>query len=46
MIITGNIDNILDYSGHFGILKTDDIKCEKSNKNGYNSSIMAWSSKY
>ena len=45
MIITGNVDDILDYNGNFGILKTDDIQCEKGNKNGYNSSIMIWSSK-
>lgn len=44
MIITGNIDEILKYNGPFGILKTDDLECEKTNKNGYNSSIMIWSS--
>jgi hypothetical protein len=28
----------------FGILKTDDLACEKNNKNGCNSSIMIWNS--
>lgn len=42
MVITGNVDEILNYNGEFGILKTDDIACEKANKNGINSSIMVW----
>lgn len=46
MIITGNIDELLKYDGPFAILRTDEIACEKSNKNGYNSSVMAWSNKY
>lgn len=29
MIITGNIDEILGYNGEFGILKTDELACEK-----------------
>lgn len=46
MIITGNMDEILNYKGSFGILRTDEIACEKLNKNGYNSSIMAWNDRY
>ena len=46
VVITGNIDEILNYRGPFAILRTDEIACEKLNKNGYNSSIMAWNSKY
>ena len=29
MIITGNVDEIMNYNGAFGILKTDEIACEK-----------------
>ncbi len=32
MIVTNNIDEILNYDGVFGILKTDEIECEKNNK--------------
>ena len=46
VVITGNIDEILNYRGAFAILRTDEIACEKLNKNGYNSSIMAWCGKY
>ena len=42
MIITGNIDRILEYDGAFAILKTEGIACEKDHKDGYNSSIMIW----
>jgi len=28
MVITGNIDDILDYNGVFGTLKTDGFECE------------------
>ncbi|CAD8098711.1 unnamed protein product [Paramecium primaurelia] len=45
MIITGNVDEIMDYKGAFGILKTDEIACEKQNKNGYNSSIVIWNNR-
>jgi alpha-N-acetylglucosamine transferase len=45
MIVTRNIDEILNYRGTFSILRTDEIACEKANKNGYNSSLMAWNSK-
>ena len=44
MIVTGNIDNLLEYKGIFGTLKTDDFACEKNNKGGYNSSVMIWRS--
>ena len=36
MIVTGNIDNLLEYKGIFGTLKTDDFACEKNNKGGKN----------
>ena len=42
MIITGDMTPIFEYNGPFAILKTDEIACEKLNKNGYNSSIMIW----
>ena len=42
MIVTGNIDKLLEYDGEFGILKTDEFECEKKHKGGYNSSIMMW----
>ena len=42
MIITGNIDDIMEYKGKFGLLKSDEIACEKKNKSGYNSSIIIW----
>ncbi|EGR28206.1 hypothetical protein IMG5_181350 [Ichthyophthirius multifiliis] len=45
MIITGNIDNLLEYQGNFAILNTGDIACEKQHKNGYNSSIIIWNKK-
>lgn len=45
MIITGNVDEIMNYNGPFGILKTDEIACEKQNKNGYNSSIVIWNNR-
>ncbi|KRX07220.1 hypothetical protein PPERSA_00377 [Pseudocohnilembus persalinus] len=44
MIVTGNIDEILQYQSAFAILKTDQFACEQLNKGGYNSSIMIWDS--
>lgn len=44
MVITGNIDEILNYKGQFAILNTNEIACEKSNTDGYNSSIIIWNS--
>lgn len=45
MIITGNIDQLFECDSKFAILRTDEISCEKKNKNGYNSSVMIWNSK-
>lgn len=42
MVITGNMDALMSYEGPFAILRTDELECEKENKNGYNSSIMIW----
>ena len=43
MIITGNLNDIMNYKGPFGILGTENIFCEKRG-NGYNSSIMIYES--
>jgi hypothetical protein len=42
MIITSNIDSLFQCQTSFGLLKTDDLACEKNNKSGYNSSIIIW----
>lgn len=44
MIITGSLDLLVTYSGHFCLLRTDELYCEAQNKGGYNSSIVLWRS--
>lgn len=46
MVITGNIDNLLEYQGQFAILNTLDIACEKDHSCGYNSSVMIWDNNF
>lgn len=29
MIITGNVDEVMNYNGPFAIMKTDELACEK-----------------
>jgi len=41
-VITGNIDDILSFDKPFGITRTDLFKCERENKEGYNSSLLLW----
>lgn len=42
MIITSSLDPLFLCPTPFGLLKTDDLACEKNNKSGYNSSIIMW----
>lgn len=44
MIITGSLDKLYEYRGHFCLLRTDELFCETQNKGGYNSSIVLWRS--
>jgi len=43
MVITGDLSEICNYKGAFGILGAENIFCEKRTK-GYNSSIMIYQS--
>ena len=42
MIITGNLDKLLDFPGKFALMRTDEIQNEVLNKGGYNSSVLLW----
>jgi hypothetical protein len=40
-VITGSLDDLLNYRGAFATMSTQDIWCETA-KDGYNSSIICW----
>ena len=46
MVITGSLDDLLDFKGKFALLRTDELYCETLNKQGYNSSILLWRDDY
>lgn len=46
MVIAGSLDELFDFKSKFALLRTDEIRCEQNNKQGYNSSILIWRDDY